>query len=61
MAKNKENEITALKQAFDEDDLFSDEGQIFSFDAIQTQTHILNNINDNGDKYLAKVKGNQNK
>jgi len=59
MAKNKENEITALKQAFDEDDLFSDEGQIFSFDAIQTQTHILNNINDNGDKYLAKVKGNQ--
>ena len=59
MAKNKENEITALKQAFDEDDLFSDEGQIFSFDAIQTQTHILNNINDNNDKYLAKVKGNQ--
>ncbi len=59
MAKNKENEITALKQAFDEDDLFSDEGQIFSFDAIQTQTYILNNINDNNDKYLAKVKGNQ--
>lgn len=59
MAKNKENEITALKQAFDEDDLFSDEGQIFSFDAIQTQTHILNNINDKGDKYLAKVKENQ--
>jgi predicted transposase YbfD/YdcC len=59
MAKNKENEITALKQAFDEDDLFSDEGQIFSFDAIQTQTQILNSINSNGDKYLAKVKDNQ--
>lgn len=59
MAKNKENEITALRQAFDEDDIFSDEGQIFSFDAIQTQTKTLNSINDNGDKYLAKVKDNQ--
>ena len=59
MAKNKENEITALKQAFDEDDLFSDEGQIFSFDAIQTQTQILNDIDSNKDKYLAKVKDNQ--
>ena len=59
MAKNKENEITALKQAFGEDDIFSNEGQIFSFDAIQTQTQILNSINDNGDKYLAKVRDNQ--
>lgn len=59
MAKNKENEITALKQAFDEEDIFSDEGQIFSFDAIQTQTTILNDINDNKDKYIAKVKNNQ--
>ena len=59
MAKNKTNEITALRQAFDEDDIFSDEGQIFSFDAIQTQTQTLNSINDNGDKYLAKVKDNQ--
>ena len=59
IAKNKENEISALKQVFDEDDLFSDEGQIFSFDAIQTQTEILNNIDNNGDKYIAKVKGNQ--
>ena len=59
MAKNKENEITALKQAIDEDDLFSDEGQIFSFDAIQTQAQILNSINSNGDKYLAKAKDNQ--
>lgn len=59
MAKNKENEITALKQAFDEDDLFSDEGQIFSFDAIQAQTDILNNINSYGNRYIAKVKNNQ--
>ena len=59
MAKNKESETTALKQAFNEDDLFSDEGQIFSFDAIQTQTEILNNIDNNGDKYIAKVKDNQ--
>lgn len=56
MAKNKSNEITALKQALNEDDLFSDEGQIFSFDAIQTQTEILNNIDNNGNKYIAKVK-----
>jgi len=59
MAKNKENEITALKQAFDEDDIFSDDGQIFSFDALQTQTEILNKIDSNKDKYIAKVKGNQ--
>ena len=59
MAKNKENEITALKQVFDEDDLFSDEGQIFSFDAIQTQSDILNKINSKKDKYIARVKNNQ--
>jgi len=59
MAKNKKNEITALKEAFNEDNLFSDEGQIFSFDAIQTQTEILNKIDSNGNKYIAKVKGNQ--
>jgi len=59
MAKNKENEITALKQAFEEDDIFSDDGQIFSFDAMQTQTEILNKIDSNKDKYIAKVKDNQ--
>jgi hypothetical protein len=59
MAKNKENEITALKQAFDEDNLFSDEGDIFSFDAIQTQSKILNKINNKKDKYIARVKNNQ--
>jgi len=61
MAKNKENEISALKEALKEDDIFSDEGQIFSFDAIQTQVEILNTINNKGDKYIAKVKDNQEK
>ena len=59
MAKNKTNEISALKQALEEDDIFSDEGQIFSFDAIQTQTQILNHINNKKDKYIARVKNNQ--
>jgi predicted transposase YbfD/YdcC len=58
LSKNKKNEITALKEAFDED-LFSDEGQIFSFDAIQTQAETLNRLDAQGDKYIAKVKGNQ--
>ncbi len=57
--KNKQNEITALKEALAEDDLFSDEGQIFSFDAIQTQPEILNRIDADNNKYIAKVKGNQ--
>ena len=59
MAKNKTNEITALKEALKEEDLFSNEGQIFSFDAIQTQREILNTIDNKGDKYIAKVKNNQ--
>ena len=59
MTKNKENEITALKEALKEDDIFSDDGQIFSFDAIQTQVDILNTIDEKGDKYIAKVKDNQ--
>ena len=59
MAKNKNNEISALKEALAQDDIFSDEGQIFSFDAIQTQVDILNSIDKNKDKYIAKVKNNQ--
>ena len=57
--KDKKSEITALKEALDEDDIFSDEGQIFSFDALQTQTDILNKINSQRDKYIARVKANQ--
>ncbi len=57
--KNKKNEITALKEALNEDDIFSDDGQIFSFDAIQTQPEILNHIDKEKNYYIAKVKENQ--
>ena len=59
MHKDKENEITALRQVLDEEDLFSDEGQIFSFDALQTQAETLNRIDQKHGRYIAKVKGNQ--
>ena len=58
--KNKKSEIKALQEVFKED-IFSDEGQIFSFDALHTQTDILNEINKHKYKYIAKVKGNQQK
>jgi len=58
--KNKKSEIKALQEVFKED-IFSDKGQIFSFDALHTQTDILNEIDNKGDKYIAKVKGNQQK
>jgi len=57
--KNKKSEIKALQEALEEEDIFSDEGQIFSFDALHTQVETLNEINNNGNKYIAKVKGNQ--
>jgi predicted transposase YbfD/YdcC len=60
MDKNKKNEIKALEEAFDEN-IFSDDGQIFSFDALHTQTTILNEIDKRGNKYIAKVKDNQKK
>ena len=57
--KNKKSEITALKEILQEDDLFSNESQIFSFDAILTQSDILNTINGHGNRYIAKLKENQ--
>lgn len=57
--KHKKSEITALKEILQEDDLFSDESQIFSFDALLTQVDILNTINAQGNRYIAKLKGNQ--
>jgi len=60
IGKNKKSEIKALQEVFEED-IFSDEGQIFSFDALHTQTDTLNQINVQGDKYIAKVKSNQQK
>jgi hypothetical protein len=56
--KNKRSEIKALQEVL-EDTLFSSEGQIFSFDALLTQSEILNTIDAQGNKYIAKLKDNQ--
>jgi len=58
LKKDKKSEITALKEVLQEN-LFSDEQQIFSFDALLTQSEILNTINEQGNRYLAKLKDNQ--
>ena len=56
--KNKRSEIKALQEVL-EDKLFSEDSQIFSFDALSTQFEILNTIDEQGKKYIAKLKGNQ--
>ena len=56
--KNKRSEIAALKEVLDSN-LFSKDGQIFSFDALLTQVEILNTINEQKNKYIAKLKDNQ--
>ncbi|QOP42886.1 ISAs1 family transposase [Sulfurimonas sediminis] len=56
--KNKSSEITALKEVLN-DNIFSNEGQIFSFDALLTQSEILNTIDEQGNRYIAKLKDNQ--
>lgn len=56
--KGKKSEIKALKEVL-EDNLFTDEGQVFSFDALLTQSDILNKIDEQKNKYIAKLKGNQ--
>lgn len=58
LEKGKLSEIPAFKELL-EDNLFSKESQIFSFDALLTQVDILNNIDESGRRYIAKVKGNQ--
>ena len=55
----KSSEITAFKEVLQDDDCFTKEKQIFSFDALLTQFEILDTINDNGDRYIAKLKNNQ--
>ena len=60
MEKGKLSEIPAFRELL-EDERFAKEGQIFSFDALMTQVDLLNSINDSGRKYIAKVKGNQEK
>jgi len=58
--KKKSSEITALKEILN-DNIFSDEKQIFSFDALLTQSEILNTIDEQGNRYIAKLKDNQKK
>jgi len=57
--KKKSSEITALKEVLQDNDIFSNESQIFSFDALLTQSEILNKIDDQGNRYIAKLKDNQ--
>jgi len=57
--KNKSSEITALKEVLQDNDIFSDAQQIFSFDALLTQSEILNKIDEQGNRYIAKLKDNQ--
>jgi|FLOH01.1.fsa_nt_gi hypothetical protein len=58
--KDKKSEIKAFQEILD-DGFFSKEEQIFSFDALLTQADILNTIDTQGNRYIAKLKGNQEK
>jgi len=57
--KNKSSEITALKEVLSDNNIFSDAQQIFSFDALLTQSEILNKIDEQDNRYIAKLKDNQ--
>ncbi len=57
--KNKSSEITALKEVLSDNSIFSDAQQIFSFDALLTQSEILNKIDEQDNRYIAKLKDNQ--
>jgi predicted transposase YbfD/YdcC len=56
--KDKKSEIKAFQELLD-DGFFSSDGQIFSFDALLTQVDILNTIDTQGNRYIAKLKDNQ--
>ena len=58
LEQGKLSEIPAFQEIL-EDNLFSKEKQIFSFDALLTQVKLLNSIDESGRRYIAKVKGNQ--
>ena len=60
MERGKLSEIPAFRELL-EDERFCKGNQIFSFDALMTQVDLLNTINDTGRRYIAKVKGNQEK
>lgn len=59
IGEKKKSEIPAFKEELENGELFCDEGQIFSFDALMTQSDILNKINSDKNYYIAKLKGNQ--
>ena len=56
--KDKKSEIPAFTDLLEEE-FFSKNGQILSFDALTTQIPILNKINEQGNYFIAKVKNNQ--
>ena len=56
--KDKSHEIPAFTEIL-KDKTFCNDGQIFTFDALMTQVDILNTINTQKNKYIAKVKNNQ--
>jgi hypothetical protein len=58
MEKGKLSEIPAFNEIL-KDKTFSNSGQIYTTDALHTQTTSLNTINDNNEYFLAKVKANQ--
>ena len=58
MEKSKLSEIPAFNEIL-KDKTFSNAGQIYTMDALHTQTETLNYINENDEYFLAKVKGNQ--
>ena len=58
MEKSKLSEIPAFNEIL-KDKTFSNSGQIYTTDALHTQTTSLNTINDNNEYFLAKVKANQ--
>ena len=56
--KGKSHEIPAFTEIL-KDKSFCNDGQIFTFDALMTQVDILNTINTQKNRYIAKVKNNQ--
>jgi len=59
IGEDKKSEIPAFKEELGNNELFCEEGQIFSFDALMTQSDILNKINSDKNYYIAKLKDNQ--
>ena len=55
---DKSHEIPAFTEVL-KDKSFCNDGQVFTFDALMTQVDILNTINTQNSKYIAKVKNNQ--